>query len=115
MFELWKQLHQSPYHLPMEEHVWEDSMYEDVDSDGRRLFTQLHTEASDHGMVQYGRSAFGFDEDGNISDTIHYPIIRTLAFDPAYPDEGEALLQTALAHFIQFYCLVWNRYQTDSL
>ncbi len=99
MFELWKNLHRGPYHFPMEEQVWAASMYEDVDSDGRQLFAQLYTQANDHGMVQFGRSAFGFDGDGNISDKIHYPIIRTLAFDPTHPDEGEALLQKALAHF----------------
>ena len=99
MFELWKNLHQAPWHFPMEEAVWEQSMQEDVDCDGRRLFTEITAEYTGHATVQYGRTAFGFDEDGNISDCIHYPVIRDLAFDPEYWDEGEALLHKALAHF----------------
>ncbi len=99
MFELWKKLHQGPQHLPMEKDVWEQSMYEDVDSDGRQLFAQLHTEQTAHAMVQYGYSAFGFDENGEISNEIHYPIIRDLAFDADYRTEGEDLLKKALAHF----------------
>lgn len=99
MFELWKQLHHAPYHFPVEKDVWEKSMYDDVDSDGRQLFTQLHSQSSDHGMVQYGYSAFGFDESGEISPDIHYPIIRDLAFAAEDRTEGEALLKKTLAYF----------------
>lgn len=99
MFELWKKLHQGPQHLPMEKDVWAQSMYEDVDSDGRKLFAQLHTDHTAHAMVQYGHSAFGFDENGEISNQIHYPIIRDLAFEPEFRAEGEKMLQKALQHF----------------
>ena len=67
MFELWKKLHTAPHHLPMTEEIWNVSMDSDVDSDGRQLFTELDTEYTEHAMVQYGYSAFGFDENGEIS------------------------------------------------
>jgi ribosomal protein S18 acetylase RimI-like enzyme len=99
MFELWKKLHHAPHHLPMEKGVWENSMYADVDSDGRQLFTKLNTEASENAMVQYGYSAFGFDENGEISADIHYPIIRDLAFEPEHRVEAEAMLKKVLEYF----------------
>lgn len=99
MFELWKKLHHAPHHLPMKQCVWEDSMHADVDSDGRTLFTEIDTEDTVHAMVQYGYSAFGFDENGEISADIHYPIIRDLAFAPEHRAEGEALLQKVLQYF----------------
>lgn len=99
LFDLWRSLHTAPYHFPMTEADWSDSMYHDVDSDGRVLFSQLFTEATPHGLIQYGHTAFGFDEQGALSDQIHHPVIRVLAFDAAQPQEGEALLQKALAFF----------------
>ena len=80
MFELWRNLHTAPHYLPMTEDVWKASMDSDVDGDGRQLFTELDTENIGQAMVQYGYSAFGFDENGEISPDIHYPIIRDLAF-----------------------------------
>lgn len=50
-------------------------------------------------MILYGRTAFGFDENGEISDKIHYNVIRDLCFDPEKPDVGEQLLRTALEEF----------------
>ena len=58
MFELWKKLHHAPHHLPMEKSVWENSMYTDVDSDGRQLFAKLNTEASENAMVQMQMTLF---------------------------------------------------------
>lgn len=99
MFEIWKKYHTSPYHFPMSEENWTQSMYADTDSNGQPLFSELHTKMSEHGMVQYGYSAFGFSESGDISEEIHYPIIRLLAFDPAAADEGKELLHIAMDHF----------------
>ena len=99
MFQLWKQLHKAPYHFPMEEGIWYESMNYDVDSDGRALFAEIDTEDTGHAMVQYGYSAFGFDENGELSPEIHYPIIRDLAFAPAYQAEAEALLKKVLDYF----------------
>ena len=99
MFELWRNLHTAPHYLPMTEDVWKASMDSDVDGDGRQLCTELDTENIGQAMVQYGYSAFGFDENGEISPDIHYPIIRDLAFAPAYQTEAEALLKKVLEYF----------------
>lgn len=99
MFELWKDLHYAPFHFPTDETVWTQSMFEDTDSDCRVLFTALHTEETAHAMVQYGCTAFGLDENGNISEYIHYPVIRDLAFAPEHAEEGEALLKKAMEYF----------------
>ena len=99
MYEFWKELHNAPYHFPMDESIWYESMNYDVDSDGRELFTEIDTEDTGHAMVQYGYSAFGFDENGEISPEIHYPIIRDLAFAPTHRAEAEALLKKVLAYF----------------
>lgn len=93
-FDCWKNLHTAPYHFPMTEAIWQQSMVEDVDSDGRKLFDRLVTEITPEGSVQYGWTAFGFDESGEISDQVHYPVIRDLAFDAA--DVGQKLLDRAL-------------------
>lgn len=99
MFETWRKYHTAPYHFPMSEEIWAKSMYSDIDSDGRKLFSELYTNKADHGIVQYGYSAFGFDESGDISEDVHYPIIRLLAFDPAYPEDGSKLLRFAMDYF----------------
>lgn len=71
-------------------------MFRDIDSDGRQLFSELHTRQTAHGFVQYGTTAFGFDENGEISDRVHYKIIRMLHFSPDHPAEGQLLLQWAM-------------------
>lgn len=98
-FDLWRAFAKAPYHFCVEEADWNSSMYHDVDSDGRILFSQLFTETAPHGLIQYGRTAFGFDAQGDISDTVQHNVIRLLSFDPAHPKEGEALLQKALDYF----------------
>ncbi len=91
-----------PYHFPTAFGPWEASMLADVDGAGRRLFRDLTTQiATDGGnitgFIQLGHTAFGFAGSGEISDQIHYPIIRSLYFDAAFPEAGEALLHSALA------------------
>lgn len=98
-FHFWQATHKAPYHFPMDEAIWDASMHEDVDSDGRLLFDEIHTQITAHAMIQYGSTAFGFDADGAISDKIHYAVIRDLYFDPAHPDAGRQLLQEALRFF----------------
>lgn len=98
-FERWQTTHKAPYHFPMDEAIWDASMHEDVDSDGRLLFDEIHAEVAEHGMIQYGITAFGFDADGAISDKVHYAVIRDLYFDPDHPDAGQKLLQKALRFF----------------
>lgn len=97
LFELWKKWNSAPYALPMTQEVWEQSMYEDADSDGRTLFDELITDSCEDGIIQYGRTAFGFDGSGEISDTVHYNVIRQLFF--VSEASGKKLLDTALAYF----------------
>ena len=81
----------------MDEQTWQNSMYSDTDSDGRPLFAELHTEAVENGLIQYGRTAFGFDDAGEISECIHYPVIRILCFED--PLVGKTLLDCAMNRF----------------
>ncbi len=94
----------SPYFFPQDFGVWEKSFTEDIDGEGRILFRELSAKAAYDkgellGFIQYGKSAFGFDNQGNLSSEISYQIIRNLYFHPGRPDAGEALLQEALDAF----------------
>lgn len=95
LFDDWKKFHNSPFHFPMTEAVWKECMFDDVDSDGRKLFDTLATEHTSGGMIQYGRTAFGFDDTGEISCNVHYSVIRDFAFDHA--QVGQMLLNKALS------------------
>ena len=95
-FELWRSAHRAPYHFPMTEATWQASMYADVDSDGRSLFDRLHTKIEENGMIQYGTTAFGFDENGELSDAVHHNVIRDIAFSQDKPEIGQQLLTAAL-------------------
>lgn len=97
-FSLWQAYSNAPYHFPATEADWSASMYQDTDSDGRRLFSELITDSSAHGLIQYGTTAFGFDAKGEISEYISHKVIRILCFDPAYPEEGAMLLEKALSY-----------------
>ena len=94
-FEYWKATHTAPYHFPMSEEIWQQSMKEDIDSDGRKLFDSLTEQQIPGAIIQYGLTAFGFDENGEISGRVHYPIIRDFAFDQE--DAGLELLRKAMA------------------
>lgn len=95
LFSLWRRNSTSPCNFPMMEAVWLASMYADIDSDGRKLFDTLETKATGSGLIQYGHTAFRFDGSGEISEAIHYPVIRFLCFDD--PQDGQRLLDDALA------------------
>lgn len=103
LFAFWQNTHRAPYHFPMDAPIWEESMYRDHDSDGRLLFAELNTEILEsdgiRGMIQYGKTAFGFDDAGEISGNVHYPVIRTLCFDPQCPQDGQILLDAAKEYF----------------
>lgn len=105
LFELWRSHHTAPHHFPMDLETWCNSMYADIDNDGRKLFVNLMTDVTWDddgnltGFIQYGSTAFGFDESGEISAQIHYPVIRTLSFQPNRPEDGENLLRRAMHYF----------------
>jgi len=96
-YEYWCRTHTSPFHFPVTREVWDQSMNQDTDSQGRRLFDSLETVAIPGGLIQYGITAIGFDENGEITDQVHYPVIRDLCFDS--PEVGQNLLNRALADF----------------
>lgn len=48
------------------------------------------------GFIQYGRTAFGFDENGEISDTVFYSVIRNFYFDERQKEVGIKLLNEAV-------------------
>lgn len=98
-FLAWQNTHSAPFHFPMDINQWDKSMYEDVDSDGRTLFEEIHTEVSGNAMIQYGYTAFGFGDNGEISNEQHHAVIRDLWFDPAFPNEGQSLLKKAMGYF----------------
>lgn len=98
-YDFWTALHNAPYHFPMDADTWDLSMHEDVDSDGRLLFNEIHTKVTDHAVIQYGITAFGFDENGEISDRVHYGVIRDLCFAPGYEADGQKLLNEAMRFF----------------
>lgn len=102
-FAFWRRRNTAPFHFPMSPDIWFQSLNEDVDSDGRTLFARQCTRYSRtepnkggriNGMIQYGITAFGFDDSGEISADIHYPVIRILCFEEQAV--GQTLLEAAL-------------------
>lgn len=96
----------SPQFLPADFESWKASFLEDVDGEGRTLFATLRGKVACDGnvpvgFIQYGRTAFGFDEHGEISHKVHYCVVRSLYFDEGHPDAGRLLLQEAMAEFAE--------------
>lgn len=91
----------APYFFPVDLESWKESFEKDVDGEGRTLFRELHGMAAYDedtlvGFVQYGNTAFGFDEGGEISSDVSYPVIRSLYFDAGQEEAGRVLLEKAL-------------------
>ena len=90
-----------PYFFDVDFASWSNSFRDDMDGEGRKLFKTLETKVKYEnetvvGFVQYGRTAFGFDEHGEISDAVSYPVIRQLYFDKEKKEVGAELLEAAL-------------------
>lgn len=95
---------QTPYFFETSFEEWKKSFESDTDGEGRALFHELYLKAVYEnnvllGFVQYGKTTFGFDESGEISDAVSYPVIRNLYFVKEREDAGELLLQEALQSF----------------
>jgi ribosomal protein S18 acetylase RimI-like enzyme len=80
---------------------WKKSFTEDIDGEGRQLFNELTAKAvynNDElvGFIQYGKTAFGFADNGEISSDISYPVIRSFYFKKDEADAGKLLLSDAL-------------------
>ena len=107
VFTFWRAHNRAPYHFPMDEATWTLSREADVDNEGRPLFSSLKSEVTRDsagqitGLIEYGKTAFGFDQSGEISQDIHFPVIRTLCFDEAHMEDGRKLLQSALNAFCE--------------
>ena len=92
---------QFPYNYKVEFDTWEKSYLYDTDGEGRTMFSDLRTVGAYLGsklvgFIQYGRTAFGFDEDGEISDTVFYSVIRNFYFDERQKEVGIKLLNEAV-------------------
>lgn len=93
-----------PYYFPTDLETWKASFLRDTDGEGRLLFSALQGKAAYDGdrligFIQYGRTAFGFDGCGEISDRVSYPVIRAFCFDRGREDAGDLLLQAAMEEF----------------
>lgn len=91
----------TPYFFSQPFDIWKQSFCQDVDGQGRVLFRDLTVKAAYCGnalvgFIQYGHSAFGFGENGDISQEISYPIIRNFYFDPTQKQAGRELLRHGL-------------------
>lgn len=92
---------QSPYFFNVDFEIWKNSYENDIDGEGRVLFKELHTktiydEDKLVGFVQYGKTAFGFADTGDISSEVSYPVIRNLYFSKDMTEAGEMLLNEAV-------------------
>lgn len=95
----------TPYFFPADADAWRSSLEEDIDGNGNRLFRELTVKAAyDNdalvGFIQYGRTAMGFDDRGELSPDISYCVIRNLYFDENRLDAGELLLKEAMEAFV---------------
>ena len=83
---------------------WKKSFKEDIDGEGRTLFKELfvkaiYEDANIVGFIQYGKTAFGFLETGDISFDVSYNVIRNIYFDENRLDVGNALIKHAINYF----------------
>lgn len=90
-----------PYNYEVEFSVWEKSYLNDVDGEGRTLFSELTTvgaylNSKLIGFIQYGKTAFGFDDKGEISDTVSYAVIRNFYYEERQEEAGINLLGEAI-------------------
>ncbi len=91
----------TPYFFDVSFDTWKKSFEDDIDGEGRKLFKELYVKAvydNDKlvGFVQYGKTTFGFADNGEISSDISYPIIRNLYFKEDRAGAGELLLKEAM-------------------
>ena len=75
-----------PYNYDVSYDLWEKSYLYDMDGEGRILFRNLETlgayeDGSLVGFIQYGKTAFGFDETGEISGLISCSVIRNFYYE----------------------------------
>lgn len=84
--------------------TWKEAFLNDFDNEGRRLFSKVIVKAAYEentlvGFIQYGKTSFTFDEQGNISFNDGYNVIRNFYFDKSKEEVGNKLLNLALKDF----------------
>ena len=94
----------TPYFYSTDYNTWRISFINDVDGEGRALFRELFVKAAYDeeeliGFIQYGKTAFGFDDNGEITSEVSYCVIRNLYFNENRTDAGTTLLQIAMNEF----------------
>lgn len=94
----------SPFFFSTDYNTWKKSFIDDVDGDGRTLFKELFVKAAYDeseliGFIQYGKTTFGFDNQGEISSDVSYCVIRNLYFNKNRVDAGRLLLNKAMDAF----------------
>ncbi len=94
----------TPYFFNISFEDWKKSFESDIDGEGRVLFNELYVKAVYDedtllGFAQYGKTAFGFDKNGEISSEVSYPVIRNLYFIKDRADAGELLLNETVNSF----------------
>lgn len=93
-----------PYFFSVDFNIWKKSFEEDIDGEGRTLFKELLVKVAYVnnrivGFIQYGKTAFGFKDNGDISSEISYSVIRNLYFDKGREEAGKLLLDEAMEYF----------------
>lgn len=93
----------TPYYFPVSFACWHKSMFNDCDYDGSPLFSELKTFALINneiieGYVQFGTSAFVFNENGEKDYTAKYGVIRNLHY-LQNAENGGLLLDKAMEYF----------------
>lgn len=94
----------TPYFFNVSFEEWKTSFEDDIDGEGRGLFKELNLKAAYDedrlmGFIQYGNTAFGFDDKGGVSEEVSYPIIRNFYFAKDREDVGLLLLNEAMESF----------------
>lgn len=95
---------ETPYFFDISFEDWRKSFEDDIDGEGRKLFKELTAKVVYDGnelvgFMQYGKTAFGFDDSGWISKEISYPIVRNLYFLKGREDVGLLLFNEAVESF----------------
>ena len=91
----------TPYFYNVDFESWKNSFENDIDGESRVLFKELTVKAvydEDElvGFVQYGKTAFGFADNGDITSEVSYPIIRNFYFKEGRDEAGKMLLIEAM-------------------
>lgn len=94
-----------PYYHQVSKERWDESFFEDIDYDGDKKYSELITYCSQtvdgtiNGFIQFGRSNYGYDEEGEKSFEQSTGIIRQIHFLNDQPKVGVELLAVAVQYF----------------